>query len=114
RYPDNVEQRRIGSIARRSVNKIETTFRSQGLDPVWESGRLTRLNVRPANVPGLRSVGVDVRGIETGSPYVVIDPPGTNPRTARTNLTNVTKSLSLNDIKIGKIALRNLRAKAGI
>jgi hypothetical protein len=115
KHPNNPENRRVGAIANRSATKIETEFRARGLNPVWENGRLTRLDVNPADLPALRSAGLGPNIIETNGTFRIdIDPPGTSARDARAAMGNVTDVVRSLDVKVGAIGMRNLRAKAGV
>lgn len=118
---DSVQNRRVGGIARRSSAKIEAEFASKGLNPRWDQGRLIGFDVPPANVPALRNAGLGpdfaAGSIESGSPFIPIDPPDgvrASPRVARARLGNVVDVMGALDVKVGAIGMRNLRAKAGV
>lgn len=120
RFPNNVEQRRIGTIARKTVGGLEANLKQRGLTPEWgttgiEKGRLKSLRVNSADLPALRSAGLgaDIKLVD-GVYRINIDSPGTSAKAARANLKNVKKVLRSLDVKVGAIGMRQLKTKAGV
>jgi hypothetical protein len=114
RFPENPEQRRVGVFARKSAAAAEAKFRLAGLNPQYEGGRMLRMDItNPDVIPELRKQGYEIKS-DGGNRYIDIDPPGTNSRTARNNIKNLSGVMQGLDIRVGYIQFRNLTTKAGI
>ena len=119
RYPGNVEMRRMGVLGNKISARIDARFKSAGLTPHYEGGRLIHYRINPANLPALRSAGLgpDIKpgtGQFAGDSILPIDPDGTHASVARGRLNNLRDVVGALDVKVGAIGMRNLRVKAGV
>ncbi len=124
KYPDQREMRRLGKVSmlsRRSVKKFEAKLGAQGMEPVFERGRLVRIEIDPANEGKFRASGVggefEVKAgtVDTGGRrYIEIDPFGGRANTARANIMKLKTGLKNLDVKPGVLGARVLKIKAGV
>lgn len=115
RSPKNPELRRLDFIGTRRVNKVEAEWAKKGLTPVYDRGRLMRLDVNPNNLATLRVSGLGQEIVfENGTHSIPIDPDGTSASQARSRLKAVNSVVKSLDAKVGPLAARSLRVKAGV